>query len=139
VQVYRDAGGVPKGDALVTFAKVGSVQAACSKLTGSTTQGAGYVLSVEPASFAHREHEASDHPNDTNNSGGQNGGDQAEEEEEGGEEPVEYDLDANGVPIYKPLPPLCFPAELPAVVLRNLYTDEEVKIQNMKMPWACLD
>ena len=130
--MYRGAGGVPKGDALITFAKVGSVQAACSKLTGSTTQGAGYVLSVEPASFAHRAHEADGQNNGSG--GGENGGYNEEEEdgedddEEGAEEEelVEYDLDANGVPIYKPLPPLCLPAELPAVVLRNLYTDEEV-------------
>jgi hypothetical protein len=133
-KVYRDAGGVPKGDALVTFAKAGSVQSACAKLTGGTQQGAGFVLSVQPATFAHRSREASD-DQDGNSNGNRNGaGNEDGNNEDGinedGDEDdgdgEEYDLDASGLPLYKPLPPPCQPARLPSVVLRNLYSDEEV-------------
>jgi len=140
IKVYRDDAGKPKGDALVTYVKQGSVASAIQKMNGHTI-APGMKLHVSPADFSHKdqsvdggEDEDGVAEDEAESSGGGVGrANDAEDVDGQGMEAVEAlvgplkdeDFDEDGVPRFTPLPDECRPEQCPTCVLRNVYTAEQ--------------
>ena len=116
--------GIPKGDALVTFMKPGSVGTAIKKLNGvaiTAVGGGAYRLSVQAADFSHKI--------EIGKKVGRGGGKSFDDAES--TPPADGVLGASlfdeaGLSMFQPLPPECRGGDRPTCVLRNLYTGEQV-------------
>jgi len=153
IKVYRDDGGKPKGDALVTYVKQGSVATAIQKLDGHEISP-GTAIQVSPASFSHKDHAIEEEVDADGRVDGADGDNYAHLGEGPGQAGSGYDhdigedgesnapqdiaavevlvgplrdedFDEDGVPRFKPLPAECRPEECPTCVLRNVYTAEQ--------------
>lgn len=77
------------------------------------------TLKVEAASFSKKDEPVGE------SSEGENGGEAAADNSEGGVYD-DSDFDADGVPLYRPLPLECKAATCPTCVLRHVYTANDV-------------
>jgi hypothetical protein len=136
IKIYRDGGGLPKGDALITFVKPVSVGLAIGKLNGFKM--GELAIKVEPAAFpAGKGEEEEDTVSSSSSSSSATTTDNmarsssSSETASDGVVGVVYDdsdFDAEGVPLFRSLPLECKSSQYPTCVLRNVYSPEDVKL-----------
>lgn len=126
--------------------KPGSVPLSVSKLNGSKI-APNVTISVSPADFSSSNKQQSQQQGNGDGEGDEGSEDEddddededdydededgEDEENEGGGEQAALDsslFDDEGVPMFQPLPHECKGSHHPTVVLRNLYTTEEVRL-----------